>query len=150
VRCRRATRGFTLLELLVVMFLVTLTAGVVASRLSGATGGSELKVEARKLITLLRHTRARAISQSLSLGVGTAGDGSQYQIHPGDDQITLPEGLLITITPETDGVAAGQPFIYFYPDGSSNGGVLELQSAAGSYTLRVNWLTGEVALVDRE
>lgn len=146
---RRAVRGFTLLELLVVMFLAAMAIGVVATRFSGVTSGTELKAESRKLVALLRHTRARAISQSLTLHLAPLDDGSQYQILPGGDQITLPKGIYLSITPSAEEVIVNQPGIYFYPDGSSNGGGVELESTAGEINVEVNWLTGEVAL-DRQ
>tara|TARA_R110000822_G_scaffold59736_35_gene149233 strand:- start:8899 stop:9354 length:456 start_codon:yes stop_codon:yes gene_type:complete len=147
---QRSVQGFTLLELLVVMFLAALTIGVVATRFSGVTSGAELKTESRKLVALLRHTRTRAISQSLSLGVVSLGDGTQYQIVPGGDEIVLPEGVHISINPGADEAVVNQPGIYFYPDGSSNGGTLQLQSTVGDFTVEVNWLTGEVAFANRE
>ena len=144
---QQSVQGFTLLELLVVMFLVALTIGFVAPRFSGVTSGSELKTESRKLVALLRHSRTRAISQSLSLGIVSLDDGLQYQILPDGDEVALPEGVHLSINPEADEVVVAQPGIYFYPDGSSNGGTLQLQSDAGDFTVEVNWLTGEVALV---
>lgn len=142
---QQSVQGFTLLELLVVMFLMALTIGFVATRFSGATSGSELKTESRKLVALLRHTRTRAISQSLSMGVISLDDGAQYQILPDGDEVVLPGGIHISIKPGTDEVVVNQPGIYFYPDGSSNGGTLQLKSDAGDFTVEVNWLTGEVA-----
>ena len=148
--CQRSAQGFTLLELLVIMFLAALTIGVVATRFSGATSGSELKTESRKLVALLRHTRTRAISQSLSMGVVSLDDGTQYQILPDGDEVALPEGGHLSINPGADEVVVVQPGIYFYPDGSSNGGTLQLQSDAGDFTVEVNWLTGEVALAHQD
>lgn len=36
--------------------------------------------------------------------------------------------------------------VHFYPDGSSSGGGLELESPAGRRAIGINWLTGEVSL----
>lgn len=146
---RHRVRGFTLLELLVVIFLAALTIGIVAARFSGATGGAELKKEARQLVALLRHTRSRAISQSLSLGIVSQEDGEQYQIQPDGEQIDLPTGIRIAINPNTEGAAISQPGVFFYPDGSSNGGTLQLQAEEGEISVLVNWLTGEVALAEQ-
>jgi general secretion pathway protein H len=143
---QQSTQGFTLLELLVVMFLAAITIGVVATQFSGVASGFELKAESRKLAALLRHTRTRAISHSLSLGVVSLADGVQYQILPDGDEVALPEGIYLSINPGADEVVFAQPGVYFYPDGSSSGGTLQLKSDAGDYTVEVNWLTGEVAL----
>ncbi|WP_461519369.1 GspH/FimT family pseudopilin [Porticoccus sp.] len=145
---RRASRGFTLLELLVVLFLVSLMVGVAATRFSAGSESAELKAEARKLVALLRQTRAKAVSESISCGVAIPSDTVGYLLLPDARDVQLPEGIHLVIEPLTEDLSFAQPGIFFYPDGSSNGGTLTLSTENGSWQLGVNWLTGEVALVE--
>ncbi|TNE75954.1 MAG: type II secretion system protein GspH [Gammaproteobacteria bacterium] len=144
----RQVAGFTLLELLVVLFLVSLAIGVAATRFSAGTESAELRTEARKLVALLRQTRTRAVSESLSLGVAPVPEKFAYQLQPEGKEVLLPEGLSLNIAADNRDVSSMRPGIFFYPDGSSNGGTLTLSSDNGSRQLAVNWLTGEVAIVD--
>ncbi len=62
-------KGFTLLELLVVLVIVGLLAGVVAPRLMGALTGMNLKTEAKKVAASLRYARSRAASEKKTFRV---------------------------------------------------------------------------------
>lgn len=145
---RRASRGFTLLELLVVLFLISLMVGVAATRYSAGSESAELKAEARKLVALLRQTRARAVSESISRGVIIPTDVAGYRLVPDSMDVLLPESMHLVIDPLSEDLSFAQPGIFFYPDGSSNGGSLTLATEKGSWQLDVNWLTGEVALAE--
>lgn len=147
---QRTKRGFTLLELLVVIFLAALTIGIAATRFSGAASSSELKAESRKLIALLRHTRAKAVSQSQSMGLIALAEGTGYQITPNGDEVELPEGIHLSVQLGAGEIVVNEPGIYFYPDGSSNGGSVALTSPVGEFSVDVNWLTGEVAVANQE
>lgn len=145
-RYRTIERGFTLLELLVVLFLISLAVGIAATRFSAGTETTELKSEARKLVALMRQTRARAVAESLSLGIAATPDTPGYRLLPEDREMTLPAGLHLNIDPRRRDIAFQESGIFFYPDGSSNGGVLTLAGESGSWRLEVDWLTGEVTI----
>lgn len=147
-RCRTIERGFTLLELLVVLFLISLAVGIAATRFSAGTESAELKTEARKLVALMRQTRARAVAESLSLGIAATPDAPGYRLLPENRDIALPGELHLNIAPHSRDIAFPESGIFFYPDGSSNGGILTLTGNSGSWRLEVDWLTGEVAIVD--
>lgn len=131
-----------------VLFLVSLLVGVAATRFSAGNDSAELRSEARKLVALLRQTRAVAVSESLTLGIAPGPKTNAYQLQPGDREVGLPEGMTLNVDPANRDVMATGPEIFFYPDGSSNGGTLTLSSEYGSWQLEVNWLTGEVAIVE--
>ncbi|TNF08130.1 MAG: hypothetical protein EP323_01950, partial [Gammaproteobacteria bacterium] len=120
-----------------------------ATRFSAGTESAELKTEARKLVALMRQTRARAVAESLSLGIVTLPENNSYQVLPGGMKVELPEKVSLYIDPANQDVTTTRPGIFFYPDGSSNGGLLTLSSDNGSWQLSVNWLTGEVAIVEQ-
>lgn len=145
---RRSGRGFTLLELLVVLFLVSLMVGVAATRFSAGSESAELKAEARKLVALMRQTRARAVADSVSLGIAAPAGEAGYRLVPEGKEVLLPAGMQLLVRPQAKDLAFVEPGIFFYPDGGSNGGTLTLTTEQGSWQLEVNWLTGEVSIVE--
>ena len=140
------SRGFTLVEVMVVMVIIALVMGMVATSLSSSVSSAEARAASRKLVASLRYTRARAIldkkEQVLLLDI----DNRSYQA-PGRKQINLPEGVDITVTTArselTSESVAG---IRFFPDGGSTGGHIELIINEREYRIDVAWLTGETRL----
>ena len=56
-------KGFSLLELIVVLMLVALAAGVVMPSFSRGWKGLEMETAGRDLMTRMRHARSQAISK---------------------------------------------------------------------------------------
>ena len=56
-----SSRGFTLVELMVVMVIIALVMGLVATSISRSISGAEARATSRNLVASLRYTRARAI-----------------------------------------------------------------------------------------
>lgn len=140
--------GFTLLELLVVISLMTLVIGITAANFQRGTPTAELKSESRKLVSLLRQTRSRAMSESRILGFIADGEGRGYRLTPKGNVSVLPDGMDLSVNGENPHTGIKPEEILFFPDGSSSGGQLHILSSVGERTIEVNWLTGEVSLVD--
>jgi general secretion pathway protein H len=139
-------RGFTLVELILVMGLVALMAGLAASSISRSISGAESRQAAREMLAALRYTRTRAIlnkSQTVFLV-----DTEERSYHaPGRKPVVLPEGMDVVLTTarsELTSEAAGG--IRFFPDGGSTGGHVELVVNGREYRVDVAWLTGEATL----
>ncbi len=75
--CRR---GFTLLELIIVMVVLTIGTAVVAPRLTGFFQGRRLDDEARRLWALTRFAREEAIMHALPMRVWVDNEAGQYGI----------------------------------------------------------------------
>jgi general secretion pathway protein H len=145
---RRANVGFTLLELLVVMVILTIVSTVTAVRFSGGIENARLRAETRQLIALLRAARIEAMVSSSVTGIDSDTADTGYLSYPAQQRIELPEGIAIDIASTATATGATQQAIRFYPDGSSSGGDIQLSSAAGSFAITVGWLTGEVSLAN--
>jgi len=143
-------RGFTLIELLVVLAIISLAIGITAANLSRGNAGAEFKSQNRKLVSMLRHTRNRAISESSILGLSSIEDGHGYQITPTGETVALSENITVDIQPGSVPAGIDHSGIVFFPDGSSNGGLVQLTSAEGKSDIEIIWLTGEVSLVDEK
>jgi len=142
--------GFPLVELMVVMVIVALVMGLVATSISRNISGAESRVAARKLVAALRYTRTQAILQKAETVFMVDTEAHTYQA-PGRKLVELPEGmdvLLTTARSELTSEDAGG--IRFFPDGGSTGGHVELIVNGREYRVNVAWLTGEAVLARQD
>lgn len=140
------SRGFTLIEVLVVAMVIALAMAVVAGTMGTGMAGQQMRSASRDMVAALRHTRGQAIvkreAQVLSIDV----EGRSY-IAAGRASATLPKGLDLEVeTARSEVSADGIASIRFFPDGSSTGGSIELSRGTAVWRIEVNWLTGEVVL----
>ena len=88
---RRSARGFTLIEILVVMVLIALLAGVVAMTIGEGNQRRELANEAKRFHAVLRMAADEAIFQNVEIGVvlGT----EQYEFLAYNEEKSRWEGM---------------------------------------------------------
>jgi len=145
-RKRRASAGFTLVEVMVVMVIIALIMGLVATSMSRSISAAEARAASRELVASLRYTRARAIIDKAEQVFLVDTENRSYQA-PGRDKVELPEGVDLTITTATSElVSDAVSGIRFFPDGGSTGGHIELTVNKREYRVNVAWLTGETQL----
>ena len=143
---RGQVRGFTLVELMVVMVIIALVMGLVGTSMSRSISSAEARAASRTLVASLRYTRARAIIDKKEQVFQVDTDNRSYQA-PGRKQINLPEGVDLTITTaRTEVTSEAISGIRFFPDGGSTGGHIELTVNEREYRVNVAWLTGETKL----
>lgn len=139
-------RGFTLIEIMVVMVLIALIMGFVATSMSRSISSAEARAASRNLVASLRYTRARAIIDKQETVFQVNTEERSYQA-PGRKLVTLPEGVDVTITTARSEVTSESVSgIRFFPDGGSTGGHIELTVNDREYRVNVAWLTGESKL----
>ena len=124
---RGAAPGFTLIEMIVVMALLTIIALISAPSLSRFFRGNEVLDEARQFLALTRYARAQAVSTGLPMVFWVDSRQQQYGLRPQlgyeletDENIgfDLPEDIEIVLYPvnaDKDGM------IFFLFD--ANGGI---------------------------
>lgn len=132
-------RGFTLLEMLVVIVLIGLAAGLVGVGLQQGLRVAKERQAVGQMVDALRSTRARAIISGTS--AKTVFDLGQLSFEaPGRPVKHWPAELQVTLhTAEHAGAA-----VEFYPDGSSTGGNLLLANGSRRWRIDIGWLTGSV------
>lgn len=146
---RSAARGFSLVELMVVMMLVTLLFGVVGISVSRSVAGAEIRNAEREIIAGLRHTRGQAIIKR-EQQVFMVDTNTRTWTAAGQAPVALPEGLEITLdTARSELTGEGVGGIRFFPDGASTGGRVVLTAQEREWHITVAWLTGEISR-DRE
>jgi general secretion pathway protein H len=143
-RCQ--VRGFTLVELMVVMVIIALVMGMVATSMSRSISSAEARASTRKMVASLRYTRARAIIDKQEQIFAVDTDNRSYKA-PGREQVKLPEDVDVTITTARSEVTSeAVSGIRFFPDGGSTGGHIELTVNEREYRINVAWLTGETSI----
>jgi len=140
-------KGFTLLELVVVLFVVVLGFSVIGLNLSSGSDSTKIKAAARDIVSALRFARGQALmthqetTVTLNLGDNSytvSGRDKRYQI-PGDIDITV-------VTAQTELSGEGTASIRFFADGSSTGGRITLERGQTVWKTDINWLTGQIEL----
>ncbi|OOG49570.1 GspH/FimT family pseudopilin [Rhodanobacter sp. C01] len=142
------THGFTLLEMLAVILLIGIAAAAVSVAVTQGLASARVRAASSELAGALRATRAQAIvrGQEQNFDVDTRAN-TYRNVHEQD--VRLPKGLRISITSaKEDQPSDHVGRIRFFPDGSSTGGRITLQSGKRQWHVNVSWLTGEVRVVD--
>ena len=136
-------RGFTLIELIVVLAVMSLLIASVPILMSGGVAGLELKAAARDVADTLRHARGRAIAINDEVVFSIDGESGRYGVDPGERGGVLAEGMNVVVRPEA---IAGA--VRFFPDGGSTGGRITISMGERRYDVRIDWLTGQVSVDD--
>lgn len=165
----RKNKGFTLLELLVVLVIIGLVASMVSPKLAGSLSGLNTKTAAQKIAAALRYTRSKAASEKSMYRaqfdteartfVIEKIEGFSNRIQLSDISDTdlptlysyeLPEGIFF----KTDVGLSKEPdrnifSVGFYPSGGSSGGGIIVEDVRGKgYRIQVDFITGSVRLME--
>lgn len=134
-------RGFTLLELLVVIALVALaTAGVGVGVTQGLQANAERSALAG-MLALLRSARLQAIASGAPVQAHFDLPGRRLTV-PGRAPLAWPAELTVKLT-TAQGLGAA---FEFYPDGAASGGHVLLEHGARRWRIDLAWLTGTARL----
>jgi general secretion pathway protein H len=142
----RPVRGFTMVELLVVLVIISLMMALVGTSISRNISGAQMRVAAGKVASSLRYTRTQAILKKSEQVFVIDTDALTFQAAD-RKPVELPEGMLVelnTARSELTSETAGG--IRFYPDGGSTGGNVRLEANGRIYRVNVAWLTGEASI----
>ena len=161
------SRGFSLLELIVVLVVIGLSVSLVMPSLSRFSKTIELKGAARKISAILRYGRSEAVSKGQTYQIIFDSDLGEVRVQKTEfseekvgttrlreeeskreEMYHLPGGINVKeVDIASPQYASDYPTIEFYPNGGSNGGSFLLNSEElGGYRIKVHFLTGMVAI----
>jgi general secretion pathway protein H len=116
------TRGFTLLELIVVLFIAGMAAAVVIFSAGRIRDNAVFRDEAMRHSQTLKHAREVAIMERTDVSVKLDADKNSYWIDYGEGKTSAPH-----VVPA--GYSLTGKDVFFFSNGSSSGGTLKIENA---------------------
>jgi general secretion pathway protein H len=129
-------KGFTLLELILVLFIVGVALSLVAGVMGKSRGKAILRQEVADVRNLLRHARERSLMERAPCAVVLDAEAGTYWIEKDGEPPGRPQAL-----PDTIGISGSD--IVFLPKGNSTGGEITLKDTSErGYIVAVDPVTG--------
>ncbi len=142
-------KGFTLIELLVVMAVLALVLVAVPPFFSKGFPSATLKAAAREVAAGLRYARSEAVTRNREVVFTIDLDEASYTVGANSRTMSWPDEIDVTLlTARSEQIDETSGTIRFFPDGSSTGGGITLALGARKYRVLVDWLNGQVSIVD--
>lgn len=137
--------GFSLIEMLVVIALIALMAGLATQLLRAPSTKLKLDQSVRSLCTAMRVNRSRAIATNNETSIIFDFKRNVY-VSSVTGEVALPKDVSVDLNAASlrdSNVRDGA--IVFFPDGGSTGIDVVLKTAQAKAEISVNWLTGSVS-----
>lgn len=146
---RAGERGFTLIELVVVLVVIGLVFVAVPRLIGGGAPALETRAAAREIAAALRRARSDAIRDNREVAVVVDTAAGAYAIGEAGAWHALPERVRLSVETAAselrDEDVAG---VRFFPDGSASGGRITVMREGQRYHVMLDWLTGQVSIVE--
>ena len=147
MQSRSQHTGFTLLELIVVLFIMVLGVSVVAAQLSSGNNAISHQQTASDIVSALRYARNKAVVTHKDSSVTFNLTENSYTVEQRDKVYHIPNTIALTlVTTKSQLQGQQQGSIRFFADGSSTGGRVTLTRGKQAWQIDVNWLTGQINL----
>jgi len=154
LKCAAERRGFTLLELLLVLAMMAVAATLLLPNL-GAIDNRQFDAQVRELQALLNNARRMAVVRGVDASVELlVEEPSTAEDHTAPRSLIVgrwqPDNLVLRYSAESwqhDSTLAqqdGRLLITFFPEGGSTGGRLQLSQDGREVQLLIDALTGRV------
>jgi general secretion pathway protein H len=141
------SRGFTLLELLLVLLLLGLLYGLAAPMLGAGSTGLDMKAASRQLAAGLRKARGVAVAERREAVLTLDVEGRTFSLTGDPKTYSLPKQLeLALFTAQSELVREKTGGIRFFPDGTSTGGRVTISAGESKQLVDVDWVTGRVTI----
>lgn len=142
---RRGAGGFTLIELVVTLFLVALAAALLAPSMGRSVDAIRGRAEVSGMAAYFRAAREQAITGGVPLEVRLVPETRTLMILvAGSDAVRSSRGFVSLLAIEPDPPTATS--VTFQPQGLSSGGVFRILAPGNrQYVVMVDALTGRVS-----
>ena len=140
VKVRSSRSGFTLFELLLVLFIIGMAAAVAMSSGSRMQEKALFNTEARQLYQTVKHARELSIIERTDIVFNVDQEAKKYWITYGDKRTSETHSVpqKFTIVGEN---------VFFFPKGNSSGGRIEIGNEKGQkYEVTVDQVFGTASI----
>jgi general secretion pathway protein H len=141
-------RGFTLMEVMLVMAVMGFVMAIAPPLLSAAMPGLQLKSATRSIAAALRRARSIAIASGKNAALDMDLEALTAKVTGDEKILQIPQSVeasMVTASQKvTDALHAS---IQFFPDGTSTGGRVTLRNGDNGYAVDVDWLTGRIEII---
>jgi prepilin-type N-terminal cleavage/methylation domain-containing protein len=141
---RSGSRGFTLLELIVTLFVILLTVGLSVPLISRSSDAIRARADVAGFSAVLRHARERAITSRRAYAVVIDPTARKMTVLAGGTDGEVKETRTL---PERVSVQASPPpalTVRFEPEGTSSGAEYRVTAGDIVYRVSVDPVTGRV------
>jgi general secretion pathway protein H len=146
---KRDYRGFTLLELIVVLFLISVIAGVILPSFTGF-GERKVKAEAREIASILRFMHDSAISRKETYWITFDLDGNLIKWKGPEGEKTKEFMSLTSLTTQSTGtLSKGEVTIPTEPLGFRENLSVLVGTGDENITITFNHLNGQVKIKEK-
>lgn len=146
---RYQPRGFTLLEILIVLGIIGMLAAILVPRAMSGTDHYTMGRNIREVASALRMTRSLAIETQKEQVIQFNLSQQTYQI-PKEKARHIDENLDLEVFTAQSELSEDQQIagIRFYPDGASTGGRVTLILDDDKRAVDIVWMTGQINVLE--
>jgi prepilin-type N-terminal cleavage/methylation domain-containing protein len=140
------TKGFVLLELIVVLFLISLIVGMAAVFFANTLPSHKFNSTVRNISTAIRQARALAGIHNETQTVTIDLDSNTYTLE-GHASKEIPRGISVKVIDPMEGeIYRGKYNFVLYPAGNIEGGTIVLWTSTRSATIQMDPVVGTVVI----
>lgn len=146
--CHSKQTGFSLLEVLIVLLIVSLATAMTTSAMFRSSPSKEAQRFAQNLMSMMEDARSAALVTGEAKFVSF--DPDRKLVGHGQNlagAVKVPDHMQVRLTYASDLL---QPGITFFPQGGSTGGTFEIEQSGSTRRLEVDWLLGVSTWQDAE
>ncbi len=142
----KRNNGFTLLELILVLFLTTLILGISTVFFANTLSSNKLNATAREMAATIRYAKYLAITKGESQTLLIDLDSKNYKII-GQSYKNIPPDIYIEVKDPLSGeLVHGKHPIAFYGTGGIEGGTIMLSTGKKSVSIELDPVVGSVII----
>ena len=139
--------GFTILEMIVSLALLSLVIGLPIGIISRGGGKVEIESAMRGMCRALRATHSISLATNADAVFMIDKYRNSYRSN-GAREVFLPSSILMHVNSGRYGMQDNShSSITFFPDSTSSGGDITLENNRVKATISINWLTSEISCV---
>ncbi|VAW34927.1 hypothetical protein MNBD_GAMMA01-2187 [hydrothermal vent metagenome] len=130
------------------MVFIAVIAGFISSSMTKNLKKTKIRAVSKNLVSAMRYTRGQAVvkheEKTITFNVKT----KSYKA-PRKKTVTIPDEMdIFVFTADSEIADESTGSIRFFSDGSSTGGWVKLVYGKKIWKINVNWLTGEISMVE--